>query len=122
LTETVRYVARTAASILYAAGLVPVIGGFVFGLLDLVLVWLERLRAPTLSGHLRHCAILYVLLGTLVVILIPTYENWAAHGVSLGYGLAMTAFFAVGYAISMDATILALQRRRFDHISLGGVT
>lgn len=158
MTETVRYPARTAAPILYAAGFVHVfvgvivmvsvientvgfdnvttfryngdvpdagsvlvIGGFVFGLLDGVLVWLERQR-PTMRDHFRHCVALYTILVILVVTLITTYENMAAHGVSLGYGLAVTAFFIVGYDISIDATMLALQRRRFDRASPGGVT
>ncbi len=104
-----------------ATVLVLVIGGFVFGLLDEVLVWLERLRRPTMRDHLRHCVVLYAILLILVVKLITTYQNSAAHGVSLGYGLAVTALFAVGYAISIDAAILAWQRRRFDRAPLGGV-
>lgn len=159
MTETVRYLARTAAPILYAAGFVPVIignivvvsvientigfdnvttfryngdvadagsvlviGGFVLGLLVGVLVWLERLRRPTIRDHLRHCVALYTILAILLVTLIATYENSAAHGISLGYGLAVTAFFAIGYAISIDATMLAWLRRRFDSEPLGGVT
>ena len=142
MTETVRYLARTAASILYAAGFVLVIvgtimvvsvientigsdnfatfqynadagsvlviGGFVFGLLAWVLVRLERLQRPAIRDHVRHCVVLY--------------ESSAAHGMSLGYGLTETALFVVGYAISIDATMLALQRRRFDRATLGGVT
>jgi Trk-type K+ transport system membrane component len=159
LTETVRYLVRTAAPILYAAGFVPVIvgaivvvsvientigfdnfttfryygdvaaaasviliGALVFALLDGGLVWLERLRMPTARDHLRHCVALYTILVIIVVALIATYENSAAHGISLGYGLVVTALFVVGYAISIDATILALQRRRFDRAFPGGVT
>ena len=159
MTETVRYLARTAAPILYAAGSVPVIvgdivalsvientigfenfttfryngdvadagavlvlGGFVFGLLDGALVWLERLQRPTTRDHMRHCVALYTILVILAVTLIATYENSAAHGISLGYGLAVTALLAVGYAISIDAALLALKRRRFDRAPLGGVT
>jgi Trk-type K+ transport system membrane component len=157
LTETVRYLVRTAAPILYAAGFVPVIigaivvvsvientigfdnfttfryyvaaaasviliGALVFALLDGGLVWLERLRRPTVRDHLRHCVALYTILVIVVVALIATYENSAAHGISLGYGLVVTALFVVGYAISIDATILALQRRHFDRASPGGVT
>jgi hypothetical protein len=158
LTETVRYLARTVAPILYAAGFVPVIvgvivvvsaientigfdnfttfryngdlagagsvlviGGFVFGLLDGILMWLERLQRPTMRDHLRHCVALYTILVILIVTLIATYENLAAHGISVSYGLTVTAFFAVGYAISIDATILVFQRRRFEPASLGGV-
>jgi Trk-type K+ transport system membrane component len=159
LTETVRYLVRTAAPILlYAAGFVPVIvgaivvvsvientigfdnfttfryyvaaatawviliGALVFALLDGGLVWLERLRRPTVRDHLRHCVALYTILVILVVALIATYENSAAHGIYLGYGLVVTALFVVGYAISIDATILALQRRHFDRASPGDVT
>jgi hypothetical protein len=159
LTETVRYVARTAAPILYAAGFAPgivgtivvvsviettigfdnfttfhnygdvattasaiLIGTLVFGLLDRVFVWLEQLRRPTVRDHLRHCVVMYTILLILAVKLIATYESSAAYGISLGYGLAVTAFFIVGYAICVDAAILSLQRRRFDRASLGGAT
>ncbi|HJQ28901.1 MAG TPA: hypothetical protein VJ827_06145 [Rubrobacter sp.] len=159
MAETVRYLPRTAAPILYAAGFVPVIlgvvvvvpvientigfdssatfhyngdvaaagsvlviGGFVFGLLAWVLVRLERLQRPAIRDHMRHCVVLYAALITLVVKLISAYESSAAHGISPGYGLTATALFVVGYAISIDATMLALQRRRFDRTPLGGVT
>ena len=65
------------------------IGGVVFGLLALALVRLERLGGPTVGDHLRHCTALYVILGTLVILLLVTYENQAAHGVSPGYGVAV---------------------------------
>ena len=89
-----------------------VIGGVVFGLLALALVRLERLGGPTVGDHLRHCTALYVILGTLVILLLVTYENQAAHGVSLGYAVAVVAFFAVGYAITIDALVLWWQRRK----------
>lgn len=151
MAQTLRYPARTAAPILYAAGCVLVgvivvvsvidnsakfhyngdvavagsvlvIGGFVFGLLSRVLVRLERLQRPTIRDHMRHCVVLYGVLMTFVVKLISAYESSAAHGISLGYGLTETALLVVGYAISIDATMLALQRRRFDRAPLGGVT
>jgi magnesium-transporting ATPase (P-type) len=96
-----------------------VIGGLVFGLLALVLVRLERLRRPAIRDHLRHCAALYVILGTLLILLLATYENQAAHGVSLGYAVAVVAFFTVGYAIAVDALVLWRQRQRYVRASFG---
>ena len=90
-----------------------VIGGVVFGLLALALVRLERLGGPTVGDHLRHCTALYVILGTLVILLLVTYENQAAHGVSPGYGVAVVAFFVVGYAITIDALVLWWHRRKY---------
>lgn len=101
---------------------VLVIGGFVFGLLSWVLVRLERLQSPDIRDHMRHCVALYAALIIFVVKLISAYEGSAGHGMYLGYGLTETALFVVGYAISICATMLALQRRRFDRETLGGVT
>jgi Trk-type K+ transport system membrane component len=159
VTETVPFLSRSLAPVLYAAGLVPVIvgsivvvsaiestigfdnfttlrfngdvaatasilviGALVFGALDLVLVRLERLQTPALSDHLRHCAGLYVLLGTLVVILIATYETLAAHGVALSYGLAVMVLLTVGYAVSIDALILLSKRLRLAQGGPGDAT
>lgn len=102
-----------------AAAATLVIGGAVFGLLALVLVRLERLRRPDLRDHLRHCTALYVILGTLVILLPATYEGQAAYGVSLGYAVAVVAFFTVGYAIAVDALILWRQRLRYSRDALG---
>ena len=98
-----------------------VIGGVVFGLLALALVWLERPIAPTIGDHLRHCTALYVILATLVILLLATYENQAAHGVSLGYGVAIAALFTVGYAIVIDALVLWWQGRKQVRASLRGI-
>lgn len=97
-----------------------IIGGAVFGLLASVLVRLERLPRPTIGDHLRHCTALYPILGTLIILLLATHENQAAHGVSLGYGVAMAAFFAAGYAIVVDALILWWQREKYARASSGG--
>ena len=102
-----------------AAAATLVIGGVVFGLLALVLVRLERLRRPDIRDHLRHCTALYVILGTLVILLPATYEGQAAHGVSLGYAVAVVAFFTVGYAIAVDALILWWQRLPYSRDALG---
>lgn len=96
-----------------------VIGGVVFGLLALVLVWLERLHAPTIGDHLLHCTALYVILVTLVILLLVTYENQAAHGVSVGYGVAVAAFFTVGYAVIVDALVPWWRRRNYVQTSSG---
>jgi hypothetical protein len=102
-----------------AVASILVIGGLVFGLLDQTLVWLERLRTPTVRDHLRHCTVLYVFMGTLSVWLVVTYENLAAHGVSLGYGLAVVGFFTAGYAVLIDALLLLHHRQRSDYVDSG---
>ena len=94
-----------------AAASVLVIGGFVFGSLSRFLAWLEQLRIPSLRDHLRHCAVLYVLLGALAVPLVRMYESAVAYGLSLGDGLAVAVFFTVGYAICINAVVLLLKRR-----------
>ncbi len=99
-----------------------IIGGAVFGLLALMLERPERLHRPAIRDHMRHCTALYVILGTLVVLLLVTYENQAAHGVSLGYGVAVVALFVVGYAIVIDALVLWRQRRRYVQVSSGNIT
>ena len=96
-----------------AAASVLLFSSLVFGLLSKILVWLEGLHTPTLQDHLRHCVALYVLVGTLVVLLVATYENQAAHGVSLGYGMAVVALFTANYAILLDALNLLRHRRHF---------
>jgi cytochrome c oxidase subunit IV len=96
-----------------AATSVLLIGGLEFGLLGNILVWLEQTHAPTLQDHLRHCVALYVLAGSLVFLLVATYENQAAHGVSLGYGTAVVALFTASYAIVLDAAVLRRKRRHF---------
>ena len=96
-----------------------VIGGLVFGLLGEIFVWLERLRTPTVRAHLRHCAALYVFMGTLGVWLVANYENLAAHGVSLGYGLAVVGLFTAGYAVFIDALLLLRQIRRSGFVESG---
>jgi Trk-type K+ transport system membrane component len=102
-----------------AAASIFVIGGLIFGLLDQTLVWLERLRTPTVHDHLRHCAVLYVFMGTLSVLLVATYERLAAHGVSLGYGLAVVGLSTAGYAVLIDALLLLRHRRRSDYVDSG---
>ena len=97
------------------------LGGVVFGVLASVLLRLERLHGPTIGDHLRQCTALYVILATLVVLLLATYENQAAHGVSLGYGVAVVALFAIGYAILIDALLLWRQRQKYVRASLGNI-
>ena len=89
-----------------------VIGGVVFGLLALMLVRLEGLRGPTIRDHLRHCTALYAILGTLMILLLATYEDQASYGVSLGYAVAVGGLLTVCYAIVIDALILWRQRQR----------
>jgi hypothetical protein len=96
-----------------------VIGGVVFGLLALMLVRLERLHRPAIRDHLRHCTALYVILGTLMNLLLATYEDQAAYGVSLGYAVAVGALFTVCYAIAIDALILWRQRQRCARAGFG---
>ncbi len=89
-----------------------VIGGVVFGLLALMLVRLERLRRPAIRDHLRHCTASYVILGTLMFLLLATYEDQADYGVSAGYAVAFGGPLTVGYAIGIDALVLWRQRQR----------
>jgi hypothetical protein len=102
-----------------SATTIPVIGGFVFGLLGKTLVWLERLRTSTFRDHLRRRAVLYVFMGTLSFWLVASYEHLAAHGVSMGYALAEVGFFTAGYAVLMDALLLLHHRRRSDYVDSG---
>ena len=101
------------------AAAVLIIGGLVFGLLGQTLVWLERLRTPTFRDHLRRCAVFYVTMGALSVWLAANYEELAAHGVSLGYGLAVIGFFISGYAVLIDALLLLHHRRRPGYVGSG---
>ncbi len=94
------------------------LGGVVFGVLASVLLRLEQLHGPASGDHLRHCTALYVILATLMVLLLATYEK-AAHGMSLGYGVAVVAFFTIGYAILIDALVLWWQRRKYVQASSG---
>ncbi len=102
-----------------AAAATLIIGGVVFGGLASVLLRLERLNGPAIGDHLRHCTALYVILATLMVLLLATYENQAAHGLSLGYGVAVVAFFTIGYALLIDALLLWWRRRKYVQASSG---
>jgi hypothetical protein len=113
-STTFRYTGDVAA-----VASILVIGSLVFGLLGQTLVLLERLRTPTFRDHLRHCAGLYLFMGALSVWLVATYEELAAHGVSLGYGLAVVGFFTAGYAVLIDALLLLHHRRRSDYADSG---
>jgi hypothetical protein len=119
--ETLDFITLRYNGDLIGAAATLVIGSVVFGLLALALTRLERLIAPTIGDHLRHCTALYVILATLVILLLATYENQAAHGVSLGYGVAVAAFFTVGYGIVIDALVLWWQRRKQVQASLRGI-
>ena len=102
------------------AAAVLTLGGFVFGLLDQALVRLEGLRAPTVHDHLCHCAALFVFVGVLAILLVASYGHLAAHGVSLGYGLPVVGFLSALYAVSIDALLLRIMRRRLDRVNLEG--
>ena len=91
-----------------------VVGGFVFALIGRLLVLLERLRRPTVFDHLRRCALLYVTVAILAVLLITTYETQAASGVSTYFGVAVICFLTASYAALTDALILPLERRHFE--------
>ena len=95
------------------------LGGTVFGALALALPRVERLAAPTVLDHLRHCALLYALLCGLVFLLTVSYANQAAHGISLGYGAAVVVFLTAGYATLIDALVWVWSRRRFPPTSSG---
>lgn len=96
-----------------------IVGGVVFGLLAVALLRLERLRRPTVRDHLRRCTALYVIGGTLMILLFATYEEQAAYGVSLGYAVAVGGLFTVGYAIAIDALVLWWQRQKCVRAGFG---
>lgn len=98
-----------------AAVMILIFGGFVFLVFARVLTRIERLREPTVRDHFRHCLALYAILGILLTWLIVEYENLAAHGISLGYGLVAYCFLATGYAIFIDALTLFMKQRRSSH-------
>lgn len=103
-----------------AATVILAVGGVVFGLIGRLLVWLERPRRPTARDHLRRCALLYVMLGSLGILLVTTYESQAANGASLFYGFAVVCFLIASYAALIDALILSRERRHFDRAVSGG--
>ncbi|HKH11782.1 MAG TPA: hypothetical protein VKA73_11655 [Rubrobacter sp.] len=103
-----------------AATSVFVLGGLVFGVLSLALSRSERAAVPTVLDHLRRCAVLYALLCGLVILLTVSYENQAAHGVSLGFGLAVIVCLAAAYAVLIDVLVCAWSRRRPPATSSGG--
>lgn len=93
------------------------VGFIVFGALSRALIWLEQLRAPTVSDHLRHCALIYTGLLLLLFILVASYESQAG---GLGYGLGIVVFVIGAYAAFIDASILFLNRRRLNRAEHGG--
>ncbi len=96
-----------------------VVGGLVFGLIGRLLVLLERLRRRTVFDPLRRCALPYVTVTILAILLITTYENQAANGVSVFYGFAVICFLTASIAALTDALNLSLERRRFDRAGSG---
>lgn len=101
-----------------AAITVLFVGFIVFGTLSQALIWLEQLRVPTVSDHLRHCALIYASLLLLLFILVASYESQAG---GLGYGLGIVLFVIGAYAAFIDASILFLNRRRLNHAEHGAV-
>ena len=93
------------------------VGFVIFGALSRAFIWLERVRVPTVSDHLRHCALLYVGLLLLLFMLIASYKSQAG---GLGYGLGVIVFITGAYAAAIDALTLLLKRRRSSCINLGG--
>jgi hypothetical protein len=89
----------------------------VFGALSRALIWLEQLRIPTVSDHLRHCALIYAGLLLLLFILVASYESQAG---GLGYGLGIVVFVIGAYAAFLDASILFLNRRRLNRAERRG--
>jgi len=114
---TIRYNGDVAGAVA-----VLLLGGVVFGLIARALVWMEGLCGSTLEDHLRHCTAHYVVLVALAILLLATYENQAANGMSLGYGVGVAALMTVGYAIVIDALTLWWQRRKHARPSLGAGT
>lgn len=96
---------------------IVVLGGLVFSGSSRILVWLEGLRTPSLKDHLRHCFVLYAVLGLLSIYLVASYQNSAANGISLGYFLAATCCFVTGHAVLINGLTLVMQRRRVSHQS-----
>ncbi len=95
------------------AGVLAVIlvGSVVFGALTKALMWLERLPMPGTLDHFRHCALLYVFLGLLATVLIAEFATNYGD-VAGGYAIVALGFVIVGYAILINAALIALQCRR----------
>ena len=90
------------------------VGSIVFGALTQALMWVERLQRPSFLDHLRHCALLYTLLVLLGIALVWAYGgNYGANasGVTGGYAVVALSFMIVGYAIVINAALIALRHR-----------
>lgn len=92
---------------------VALIGGLVFGPLVLGLLRLERSTWPGGLDHLRHCALLYPLCASLLVVLLATYEaNMNAPGGPAGGYVAAAGLFLISvWAVVVDALVILIKRR-----------
>ncbi|HEV2093337.1 MAG TPA: hypothetical protein VGR18_09265 [Rubrobacter sp.] len=97
---------------LLAGGTVLYAGGW-------ALLSLEELAQPTILDHLRRCALLYLILVPLGVVLLA-FANFGDPGG--GGALATMLCVAAGCAIVIDASLLFVVRRRSDGPRTGSYT
>ena len=111
-------------SILFERFVEPILGyvevfGYLSGLLlinSLALVMLcrgiarlEHLRSPGILDHVRHCALLYISLGSLGSVVVSTYNSPSCCTQTM---LAVILSLALVYAAGLDAITIYIMARR----------
>jgi hypothetical protein len=99
--------AALIGTLLAFLGLVTLI--FVF--LGAGLVGLERLRPPTVRDHLRHCALLYVVMALLGPFIVVTHDG--QYCCSLQWALAVLLSLVAAYAVVVDAATVYVLAHHF---------
>ncbi len=90
-----------------------VAGTGLLGLTSWRLARLEGLRRPIVWDHLRHCALLYLVLLFLGVLAVAWFGSEDFEDTSGAYVSVIIGFLLFGYGTSADAVVLALVRWRW---------
>ena len=90
----------------------------VLGLCSWTLLRLERIDNPGVLDHLRHCALLYVVLASLGFLLFSALDRDDTDT----YAVPLVVFVCAAYAIAVDASILILKRLRSGRTGRGSET